>query len=148
MKKITSLPILLSIVVLFSIIGYLAAPNNRYDLMKPKLEWAISFGLIGLSLALSLYCTRLLPPKPRSFYRPFAFLGLELISAGLIMAIYRGLSAINFGGNFGNLFYGDSGFSIFGVLGGSAFSLISVFIYYLVWHVFVQTAADRSSGVQ
>jgi hypothetical protein len=147
MKKLTSLPVLIGIVALFSLVGYLATPHNRYDLLKPKLEWAISFGLIGLSSALYLFCARLLPPKPRSFFRPFAFLGLELISFGVVVAIYWGLAAIDFGENFGGLFHGDSGFSIFGVLGGSVFSLIGVFVCYLVWHIFTQTEAGRARNV-
>lgn len=138
---------LIGIVVLFSLVGYVATPHNRYDLLKPKLEWAISFGLIGFSLVLYLLCARLVPPKPRSFLRPFAFLGLELISFGLVWATYRGLSAIDFGENFGGLFHGDSGFSIYGVLGGALISLIGVFICYLVWQIFASSEAGRAENV-
>jgi hypothetical protein len=145
MKKFINFPVLIGIIVAFSLIGYLATPDNRYDLLKRKLEWAASFGLIGVSLALYLSCALLLPPKQRSSLRPLAFLGLQIISFLLVIAIYWGIAAIDFGGEIGRLFYGDSGFAFYGVVWGAALALVGGFICYLVLH-FIAKSGEIEIG--
>lgn len=131
-------------IALFALLGNIAAPESTDP--TRQLESFIAMGLIGVNVALNVGVWWLLPPKKT---KSVATSGLRFICAVLlftltiilVIGLFSLSSQIRI--NESSLFGGDSGFAIFGTIGGSIIASLFSSIGYLIAQIVIQKRSSQ-----
>lgn len=131
-------------IALFALLGNIAAPESTDP--TRQLESVIAMGLIGVNVALNAGVWWLLPPKKT---KSVATSGLRFICAVLlftltiilVIGLFSLSSQIRI--NESSLFGGDSGFAIFGTIGGSIIASLFSSIGYLIAQIVIQKRSSQ-----